>query len=94
MEVEVEESSGLLASAYVHDRRGERVLVVLNPKAEDRTIQLDWPESGGGSWQAFQTSERLSHEAVVVPAAANGTLELTLPGHSITTVIQAKPKGE
>ncbi len=94
VEVEVEESSGLLASAYVHDRRGERVLVVLNPQAEDRTIQLDWPESGGGSWQAFQTSERLSHEAVVVQAAANGTLELTLPGHSITTVIQAKPKGE
>lgn len=81
----------LQVSAYIHEERGERVVIVINRTEDPQEVLIEWDDGKQDQvWKAWQTTEHLSHEELAVPTR-EGSPHLILPGLSITTLTASAP---
>ncbi len=75
----------LLVSAYVDDRRGRSITILINTGSESRDVLLNWGRAVPREWKGWITSAGRSHEAFPV-AVERSMARVALPGHSIVTL--------
>lgn len=85
VEAQVQDATDLLLSAYLHEQRGEAVLVAINPSSQTRELTIEWP--GADDWRGYQTDGENMHAELPVAESAGGGARIALPGPSITTVV-------
>ncbi len=78
----------VLASAYLHDGDATLTVVLINPHDAPRSVTLGVPATSGiDSFAVTRTSAAESFAAVDPVAIESGRAELTMPAHSIATLV-------
>jgi O-glycosyl hydrolase len=80
---------GIYLSAYKSRKNNQLVVVAINESGIDRMVQAEIEGAVASSVQAFRTSAKENLQALGRTPTSGHTLNLTLPGFSVTTFVAA-----